>query len=317
MATILDENKFVKCPVCTSSVEEQKLAMLGLTKEELSILKVHIKKETFGKILQLSDILMKKITPDKLLKETEIKLLFAKFEKMAENLDAKLGGTAIGKVGETLTIKELKSAFPHDDFTNKFADRGETDIVATVIVGGKEKAKICISCKYDGKWNNKSIEQLRKNKKQEKTDYGLLVTKSFPSDALNDRVYSLEKEKIMMVKPEFLAVAYGGYRREVLAWDAKNHYIKNQQQNEKGFNKTFKIFTKWINDRTNPILKCIEACKQISSEKEFKNRNLVKYIEKFENDSNKLEKETIIQVELIGSAMNDLDEVLKNEENIK
>jgi len=317
MATIIDENKFVTCPVCTSSVEEQKLGMLGLTKEELSILKVHIKKETFGKILQLSDILMKKITPDKLLKDTEMKLFFAKFDKLAENLDAKLGGTAIGKVGETLTIKELKSAFPHDDFTHKFADRGETDIVATVIESGKEKVKIAISSKYDGKWNNKFIEQLRKNKKQEKTDYGLLVTKSFPSDALNDRVYSLEKEKIMMVKPEFLAVAYGGYRREVLAWDAKNHYIKNQQQNEKGFNKTLKIFTKWINDRTNPILKCIEACQQISSDKELKNRNLVKYIEKFENDSNKLEKETIIQVELIGSAMNDLDEVLKNEKSIK
>ena len=67
MATIIDENKFVTCPVCTSSVEEQKLGMLGLTKEELTILKIHIKKETFGKILQLSDIMMKKITPEKLL----------------------------------------------------------------------------------------------------------------------------------------------------------------------------------------------------------------------------------------------------------
>ena len=48
MAATIEENRLVKCPVCTSNVEEQKLGMLGLTKEELSILKVHIKKETFG-----------------------------------------------------------------------------------------------------------------------------------------------------------------------------------------------------------------------------------------------------------------------------
>ena len=317
MAATIEENRLVKCPVCTSNVEEQKLGMLGLTKEELSILKVHIKKETFGKILQLSDILMKKITPDKLLKETETKLLFTKFGNLVENIDAKLGGTAIGKIGETITIKELKSAFPQDDFSDENANKGDTDIVATVVEGRIEKTKIAISCKYVDKWNSIFILQLQKNMKQEKTDYGLLVTKSFPSYALNDRVYYLEKEKIMMVKPEFLAVAYGGYRREVLAWDATQHYIKNRQQNEKEFSKSLKIITKWLNDRTNPILKCIETCKEISSQKEFKNRNLVKYIEKFENDLNKLEKETMIQVELIGTAMNDLDQVLKNEENLK
>ena len=42
MAATLEENRLAKCPVCTSNVEEQKLGMLGLTKEELSILKIHI-----------------------------------------------------------------------------------------------------------------------------------------------------------------------------------------------------------------------------------------------------------------------------------
>ena len=317
MATIMDDIRLVKCPTCDSKVDEQSLARRGLTNEELSILKNHRKDETFGKILQLSDILMKKITPDKLLKETETKLLFAKFENLAENIDAKLGGTAIGKIGETITVKELKSAFPQDDFSDENANKGDTDIVATVVEGRIEKTKIAISCKYVEKWNSSFILQLQKNMKQEKTDYGLLVTKSFPSNALNDRVHYIEKEKIMMVKPEFLAVAYGGYRREVLAWDATQHYIKNHQQNEKKFSKRLEIITKWLNDRTNPILKCIETCQKISSEKEIKNRNLVKYIEKFENDLNKLEKETMIQVELIGTAMNDLDQVLKNEENLK
>jgi len=314
MATVMDENRFVKCPTCDSKVEEHNLAKLGLTKEELIILKSHRKDATFGKFLQLVDLAMKKMDPEKLATDAELKRFMTHIQKSIDSVESTIKGVAIGKLGEIVTVKELKSAYPHDDFNNEFADRGETDIVATVNENGIEKAKIAISNKYDGKWNNKFIQQLQKNKKQEKTDYGLLVTKSFPSDALNDRVHYLVKEKIMIVKPEFLAVAYGGYRREVLAWDATNHYIKNQQKNEKEFNKTLKIITKWLNDRTNPILKCIETCKKISSDKEIKNRNLVKYVEKFENDVNKSDKDMMIQVELIGSAMKELDKVLKNRE---
>ena len=317
MATIVNEIEFVKCPICTSNVEEQKLGMLGLTKEELTILKIHIKKETFGKILQLSDIMMKKITPEKLLKESEIKLVLEKLQKLYDNVDSKLGGTAIGKIGETITVKELKSAFPEDDFSDENANKGDTDIVATVVEGGIEKTKIAISCKYVDKWSSSFILQLQKNMKQEKTDYGILVTKSFPSDSLNDRVHYLEKEKIMMIKPEFLSVAYGGYRREILAWDATQHYIKNHQQNEKEFSKSLKIITKWLNDRTNPVLKSIEVCKKLSSDKENRNKKFMKYVTTYENDMKKDDNSILDELDLISDAMSDLDEVLKNEKTIK
>jgi len=317
MATIMEENRLVKCPVCTSSVEEQKLAMAGLTRETLTILKVHKKKETFGKLLQLCDAMMKNMNPEKLLKESDNKAMILSLQKAIDNVNARLGGTAIGKVGEIITVKELKSALPQDNFSDENANTGDTDIVATVIEGGKEKAKICISCKYDTTWSSKFIQQLQKNKKQEKTDYGILVSKSFPSDSLNERIHYLEKQKIMIVKPEFLSVGYGGFRREVMALEIANQTIKNRQQNEKDFHKTLQIITKWLNDRTNPVLKSIEVCKKLSSNKEDRNKKFMKYVTTYENDMKKDDNSILDELDLISDAMSDLDEVLKNEKAIK
>ena len=314
MATFTSELRYTKCPTCDSRVEEQTLARLGLTREELTILKNHRKDESFGKFLQLVDLTMKRMDPEKLATESEMKRIMTQLQKTIESVDAKVGGTSIGKLGELVTVKELKSAFPHDDFSDENANKGDTDIIAIVIESGTEKAKICISCKYVDRWSNTFVQQLQKNKKQEKTDYGILVSKSFPSDALNDRVHYLEKEKIMMVKPEFLSVAYGGYRREVLAWEASNQYIKDQQQNQKEFNKTLKVVTTWLNDRTNPVLKCIAECKKLSSEKEAQRKKLVKYIEKFDNSMSQLEEDSSEQVELVADAMKDLDQLLKKGE---
>ncbi len=313
MATISDE-LYIKCPMCDTQVQEQNLAKRGLTKEEFGILKAHRNDETLGKFLQLVDVTMKRMDPEKLATESEMKRVMTMLQKQIDGIDAKLSGISIGKIGELVTVKELKSAFPHDNFSDENANKGDSDIIATVIEGGTEKAKICISCKYVDKWSSTFIQQLQKNKKQEKTNYGILVTKSFPSDALNDRVHYLEKEKIMMVKPEFLSVAYGGYRREILAWEASKQYMKDQQQTEKEKNKTIKVITTWLNDRANPILKCIVEYKKISSEKDAQRKKLLKYVEKFDNTMSQLEEDGTDQVELIGDAMKDLDKVLKKEE---
>lgn len=312
MATVTDELRSIKCPICDSKVEEQNLARLGLTKEELAILKAHKNDETFGKYLHLVDLTMKRMDPEKLATESEMKRAITQLQKTIEGVQAAVTGTAIGKVGELVTVKELKSAFPQDNFSDENANKGDTDIIATIIENGNEQAKVAISCKYVEKWSASFIQQLKKNMKQEKTEYGLLVTKSFPSEALNDRVYNLEK--IMMVKPEYLSVAYGGYRREVMAWEVSNKNIKNQQQNEKELNKTLKVITKWLNDRTNPILKSIEVCKKLSSEKKSNMKKLVKYVEKVENTMSDLEEDTTDQLELIDAAMKDLDKVLKTKE---
>ena len=100
-----------------------------------------------------------------------------------------------------------------------------------------------------------------------------------------------------------------------MAWEVSNQYIKNQQQNEKEFNKTLKVLTNWLNDRTNPILRCIEACNKLSSEKKSTMDKLVKYVEKVENTMSDLEKDTTEELELIDQAMKNLDKVLKTKED--
>ena len=83
---------------------------------------------------------------------------------------------------------------------------------------------------------------------------------------------------------------------------------------EKEKNKTIKVITTWLNDRANPILKCIVEYKKISSEKDAQRKKLLKYVEKFDNTMSQLEEDGTDQVELIGDAMKDLDKVLKKEE---
>ena len=73
MATVIDEIRIVRCPTCDSKIQENNLAKLGLTREELSILKRHRDNETFGKVLQLVDLTMKRFNPEKMATEAENK----------------------------------------------------------------------------------------------------------------------------------------------------------------------------------------------------------------------------------------------------
>ena len=117
MATISDE-LYIKCPMCDTQVQEQNLAKRGLTKEEFGILKAHRNDETLGKFLQLVDVTMKRMDPEKLATESEMKRVMTMLQKQIDGIDAKLSGISIGKIGELVTVKELKSAFPHDNFSD-------------------------------------------------------------------------------------------------------------------------------------------------------------------------------------------------------
>ena len=99
MATFTSELRYTECPTCDTRVEEQTLARLGLTREELTILKNHRKDESFGKFLQLVDLTMKRMDPEKLATESEMKRIMTQLQKTIESVDAKVGGTSIGKLG--------------------------------------------------------------------------------------------------------------------------------------------------------------------------------------------------------------------------
>jgi len=126
----------------------------------------------------------------------------------------KIVGTGIGRIGEIATIKELQSAFLHDEFTDKHADEKGTDIVAEVKEDRKSLGKIVISVKYQDRWLGDFLRQLKENKEEERTQWGILVTKVFPANALNDHAY-LTDDGDFMVKPEYICMAYCGFREAV------------------------------------------------------------------------------------------------------
>ena len=318
MATVTTTEKRIRCPVCDTLVNEMDLARGNLTREELIILKRHKNEETLGKLIQLVDITMNKISPEKILQESEMKRIMTVLQRTIEEVDHRLSGTAIGKIGEMITVKELKTAFPQDKFSDEKAPRGETDVIATVIENNLEQGKIAISSKYDTHWRTDFLDQLNRNMAEERTAFGILVTKSFPSEALNDRVHYIELktgEEIMLVKPEYLSVAYGGYRKSVLAWVHAKKTIQSIEEQQKNQRQILKIVSKWMNSRSNPVLKKIDELKKLSTETDEITNRFVKYVKTFSNNIHSCEEEKREQLDLVQDALEDLEKQLTPKNN--
>lgn len=136
------------------------------------------------------------------------------FSYIARNLELmrdRLFGLHIGKIQENLTIEHLKSACPDDIFSEEFADKHGTDIVATVRHKGSVSGKISVSVKHRAQWSSNFVNQLARNIDNDKSDAGILVTTSFPREALNKNIWLLlcgGSAACLLVKPEFAATAY-------------------------------------------------------------------------------------------------------------
>ena len=128
----------------------------------------------------------------------------------------KLVGAGMGKVGEAITIKDLQSAFTTDEFTDKRSDEKGADIIAEVREGTSAFGKAVVSVKYQEKWSGSFLQQLKGNMNEEGTRWGMLVTKAFPTNALNDKVY-LTKDGHLVVKPEYASAVYFGLREAIKA----------------------------------------------------------------------------------------------------
>ena len=131
-----------------------------------------------------------------------------------DSIKVKIVGTGIGKIAEQATIKELQAAFPRDDFTDKRSDEKGADIVAEVRDEGSSLGKIVVSVKYQEKWSGDFLRQLKDNIEEERAQWGLLVTRAFPSNALNDHAY-LTNDGYFLVRPEYASIAYYGLREAV------------------------------------------------------------------------------------------------------
>jgi uncharacterized protein DUF2130 len=132
----------------------------------------------------------------------------------------KIVGVGMGKVGESITIKDLQASFRTDEFTDKRSDEKGSDIVAEVRDGASVAGQVVISVKFQERWSGSFIDQLKRNMSEEGTKWGILVTKVFPANALNDRAY-FTRDGHFIVKPEYASVAYYGLREAVrAAWES-------------------------------------------------------------------------------------------------
>jgi len=329
--TALQEQDKCSCPVCESTISVKKLSEFGLTTKEFEILQKHKNNETLGACLHLVDILMEKIEPEKLSvqsevqnmimelqnaklsSEVELKNILTKLSDATDDIQKRIAGTGIGKLGETITVKELKAAFPFDNFTDEKAKKAGTDVISTVIENGKEIGKIAISCKYDVTWNREFLEQLQKNMNTERTEFGILVTKSFPTEALDDKVHYLKNNNVMLVKPEFLSIAYSGFRRAMLEWKRGQNSIKQIEEKYKDTEHIINKVSEWINQESNPIVQQVESIEKLSKKTHDDLDKSFNYIKKSFTQLHNTEDEKLEKLVIISEAIAKLEEFLDSE----
>ena len=146
----------------------------------------------------------------------------------------KLTGSAIGKVQENMTLLELKSSFPNDQFSSEESDKHGTDIISTVWESGINLGKITISVKHQNRWSSEFVTQLEENITADNTRWGFLVTTTFPADALNHNIWTARtgnNRLILLVKPQFVSIAYYAVRNIILYENQLRDMILNSSNN--------------------------------------------------------------------------------------
>ena len=132
---------------------------------------------------------------------------------------SKLSGSSIGKIQENMTILELKSSFPNDQFSGEESDKHGTDIISTIWECGVNLGNITISVKHQSRWSYQFVTQLEDNIKTDNTRWGFLVTTTFPADALNNNIWTartVSNKLILLVKPQFVSIAYYAIRNIIV-----------------------------------------------------------------------------------------------------
>ena len=187
------------------------------------------------------------------------KLVFELLDSVLVNQSdilSKLSGSTIGKVQEKMTILELKSSFPNDQFSGEESDKHGTDIISTVWESGINLGKITISVKHQNRWSYQFVTQLEENIRTDNTRWGFLVTTTFPADALNHNIWTARTASnrlILLVKPQFVSIAYYAVRNIILYENQLRDMILNSSNNNEPLStkKNIETSVSQCNDHTN------------------------------------------------------------------
>jgi hypothetical protein len=171
-------------------------------------------------------------------------------KRMLNEIIQKIGGTGIGSVGEIMVIRDLKQVSPMDSFDETRASRHGSDIVAKVNENGIICGCITVSVKYTQTWSNGFMTQITKDMKVDGSRWGILVTKVFPKEALSDKACVMKTDEgnsVILVKPEYVSLAYFGLRQATLSWFSTKEQMKNRIEENDEMEKTFTALLTWIN----------------------------------------------------------------------
>ena len=148
----------------------------------------------------------------------------------------KLFGSSIGSAQETITLLDLKRACPYDSFSEELSTKHGTDIIAFVRENGKIVGIISISVKRQQKWNSEFLTQLTKNISQDSSSWGLLVTTTFPNEALNENIWTTLDSTgrlILLVKPSYAPIAYYAIRQIIIYQSSLKKTLETALQDKK------------------------------------------------------------------------------------
>lgn len=154
-------------------------------------------------------------------------------QNIAEFRD-RIFGNSVGYVQETVTLLDLKRSFPFDSFSDEMASKHGTDIISEVVENGMTCGKISISVKHHQKWSSEFLEQLENNIENDGSDAGILVTTSFPGEALNKRIWTTRDSRgmlVLLIKPEYAPIAYYAVRQIVIQLKSVQKYLDARVRN--------------------------------------------------------------------------------------
>src|SRR5581483_2646156 len=153
-------------------------------------------------------------------------------------------------VGEIVTLLDLKKAVPSDSFSESRAAKHGTDIIATVKDKGRTCGTITVSVKYQNTWSNEFLGQISRNMKEDGTKWGILVTKSFPREALSEKAWITESDEgntVILVKPEYAPLSYVGLRQAVIHWFETRQLLNSRDAEVTEAEKVVAALTAWVN----------------------------------------------------------------------
>ncbi|MGI0027836.1 MAG: DUF2130 domain-containing protein [Nitrosopumilaceae archaeon] len=239
---------------------------------------------------------------------TEIEKLNSSMQQIHE----KIIGTGIGGIRELTVIKDLKAACPEDEFSDEKAQKHGADIVAKVKVKGRALGIIVISVKDVEKWSSTFIEQIKNNMNEEQTQWSMLVTKTFPSTALNEKAY-LDDNGILLVKAEYAPAAYIGLRHAVIEWNQAQTWMKKQEEKTSMQEHILTVLREWIQgSKFSEILTKIDGAINASKDTDELMQKWQKYNEKQAKDARDLQNKIRGSLFQCNDILNDLQGRLQN-----